>query len=387
MTMKIVRSTIQPAGRAYATEELRHVLDARLTELFSKEPRLADENIEDMFSDAFFSRMGVESRHLVVDPERPEEWWEENKGKKPLACAAADIFEALMREEEPLSEADKLIAVSNVFDTTVPSLVSHIISTLRERGSLEEHPEQLSILGEGCSGLISALREANTHLVANPAATVVVVSSEISSPYFYSPELFAFVFARIQSLRPASGDYKYYLNVLKGILVQRLLFGDGSSAFICKSNEAASEGLEINRFKRWSNIEPSDIEIFGVRGIGTHYDSAPPFGYFFQDPKRLLERLRDAYIPAMRFEHDSLAEKPDLYALHMGSGVILDIVSQGLSLTSSESEISRDVLREYGNLNTSSGGFALSKILKRRGRGESVFLAFFGVGFTAQVAY
>lgn len=385
--MKIIRSTIQPSGRAYSTDELRFVLNKQLKKLWSTTSKVADENIVDIFSDSFFNRIGVESRHLVIDPEHPENWWNKNRGKKPLACAAADTFEDLMREEEFLSESDKLITVSNVFDTTVPNLVSHTISMLLERRLLKKHPEQLSILGEGCSGLISALNEANTYLIAHPSATVIIISSEISSPYFYSPELFNFVVEKLQSSNPDSGNYEYYLNVFKGLLIQRLLFGDGSSAFVCKSNEASSEGLEINYFKRWSNIAPSDIEIFGLRGIGTHYESAPPFGYFFQDPKKLLDRLKNAYVPAIKLEHDSLSKKPDLYALHMGSGPILDIVSQGLNLTRCDVKPSRSVLKHFGNLNTSSGGFVLSKLLEKRRQNENVFLAFFGVGFTAQVAY
>ena len=68
---------------------------------------------------------------------------------------------------------------------------------------------------------------------------------------------------------------------------------------LCQSDRVSDRGLPLNTFRRYTNLDPDDIDIFGIRGVGTKGAPVPPFGYFYQDAKKLIARLQEAYIPAM----------------------------------------------------------------------------------------
>lgn len=355
--MKITDSTLHLPGQRYTTADLRQLLGPPC----------------EAFGDTFFQRLGVDARRLVVDPAAPAEWWQQQQGQRPIAAEGARAFRQLMQAHAPLRADDRLIVVANVFDTTAPGLAVGLLTALLAADPRFVAPSLLGLAGEGCSGFISALREADLWLRANPGSRVVIVSCEISSPFFWSPHLSAAL--------PADDPERQ-----RALLVQRLLFGDACVAALCQGDDADDPGLAVGAFRRWTNLDATDHDLLKLVGIGTEAGSYPSFGFFAQQPKRLLERLALDYLPRVRLQVDAMAQRPGAWAVHTGSGLILDQVQQALDLCDDEMAPSRCVLREHGNLNSATGA-AVLHALRQAGTAQPVCSVFFGVGFTLQMAW
>jgi predicted naringenin-chalcone synthase len=365
--MKLTDSLLHLPGERHSTRALRDVLAAELDACaqVARAPEL--------FGDAFYARLGVAQRHLVVDPTDPAAWWRAQQGRSPIAHEGARAYRRLMQRHAPLQPHDRLVVVANVFDTTAPGLAVGVLTALAQQQPGFVQPSLLGLAGEGCSGFVSALREADLWLRVHPRARVVIVCCEISSPYFWSPLL-------QQSLHADDVERR------RGLLIQRLLFGDACVAALCASDSAAADGIALREFRRWTNLDVADRELLKLVGIGTEAGSFPSFGFFEQQPKRLLERLSCAYLPRARAELAACAPPARAWALHTGSGAILDLVQDALRLDAAQVEPSRAVLRQFGNLNSATGA-AVLHALREAGATERVCCAFFGVGFTLQLAW
>lgn len=61
----------------------------RLGKHLSKEERAAltldGDKVLASFGDKFFQRLGIDNRKMIIDPNAPKLWWDENTGKDPFA--------------------------------------------------------------------------------------------------------------------------------------------------------------------------------------------------------------------------------------------------------------------------------------------------------------
>jgi hypothetical protein len=134
-----------------------------------------------------------------------------------------------------------------------------------------------------------------------------------------------------------------------------------------------------------ANLAPGDLELLKLVGIGTELGRFPSFGFFQQQPRALAERLASAYLPRVRAVLDRRERRPGRFAIHAGSGPILDLVQVALGLSDEEVEPSRRILRTCGNLNSATGA-AIMHELRAAEPVHDLFCVFFGVGFTIQIA-
>ena len=356
-------------GEAYATGELRSVMA----------PSLARWGIDETFSDEFFVHLGVASRHMVVDPANPDRWWTAHRGRSPIAREGARCYQRLMDGRKPLGPRDRLIVVSNVYDTTSPGLGIGVLTALATENAGLVAPSLLQLGGDGCSGFISAMREADVWLHANPGTRVVILSCEVSSPYFWSPVLLETLESELAKADPAAQIGAKHR--LRGLCIQRFLFGDGCVAAMCVDDDSP-DGIPMSMFHRWTNLRPDDRDLLKLIGVGTEQSSYPTFGYFLQQPKALIARLQADYLPRAARVLSALGRRPRAFAVHTGSGPILDLVQARLSLTDDEIAPSRALLMSRGNLNSATGAAILASLRDK----SDIFCVFFGVGFTLQIA-
>jgi predicted naringenin-chalcone synthase len=245
------------------------------------------------------------------------------------------------------------------------------------------HPSLLSLSGEGCSAFVSAMREASVWLTANPGTRVVVVACEVTSPYFWGPMLMEHLEKAVAAASTAAESHEL-LRMVRGLYIQRLLFGDGCVAALFRDDDAG-EGIPIRTFHRWTNLRPDDHDLLKVVGIGTEAGLYPSCGFFQQQPRALGARLAFEYLPRVRAVLDARSQRPHRFAIHAGSAPILDLVQTALGLSDDEVEPSRQTLRVCGNLNSATGA-AIMHALRAAESVSDLFCVFFGVGFTMQVA-
>lgn len=336
-----------------------------------------------LMSEPFFRNLGVESRNILADPFNTSDWWKRHMGTDPFSVEGAIAYDKLMAGKEPLSENDRLIVLANVSDSPAPNIGYTVLSQLELRNKNFVAPSILAIQGEGCSGFISGLLEADIYLKAMPDSRVVVLSVELMATPLHHPKVHEALINRIKSA--PREELSLLTQELIGLGIQRYLFGDGCAAALCVANHKG-EGIQFTKFNKWVNLQPEDTHLLELRGIGTKaLPHGSPFGYFFQQPNLLIERLTQSYLPlAMDAMVQSDLSKLS-FAIHTGSSKILELVKNSLNLSEQQVSHSRHILKHQGNMNATTGAAILSRLLEQKEYNDIVAI-FFGLGFALQMA-
>lgn len=372
-------------GKSYSTPELEKLLSSQDNELSEVMVKLGGKHFVDEIksTDHFFENLGVSHRNILCTPEAPMDWWVEHSGTDIIALQGAIAYDKLMMNQEPLREIDRLILIANITDTPAPHIGYSVISHLQKRHEQFVCPSVIALTGEGCSGFISGLREAELYLNKYPQARVIVLTVEMMATPLLNPwlqdELIAYS-KTVSSEQMANVSCK-----LLGLAIQRYLFGEGCAAALC-SNELV--GLNFSHFHKWSNLDPNDIHLLEVMGLGTKVPPhLPPFGFFYQQPHRLVARLFQNYLPEVLMVLSKITLSDFNMAIHTGSNKILDKIKQTLDLTESQVSPSRTVLNNYGNMNATTGATILSNLMATSSTDKPTLALFFGLGFALQLAY
>jgi alpha-pyrone synthase len=314
--------------------------------------------IADRRDSAVFARMakrsGIEHRFAVLQ-ELPDGGSPVCEGgfyaTDPLPPTSARM--ALYADLAPDLAMQAVAGLGTAFN---PAEVTHIVvasctgfmapgldQVLARRLGLAASVERTFIGFMGCYAAATALKTAR-HIVRSEAhAVVLVVTVELSSLHLQP----------VTEIEP---------------LLAMLQFGDGAAAALVRGQGA---GLAIEAPVAVT-LPDSDTLIawdIGDMGFAMHLSG--------EVPGRIAEALRD---PAFR---DALgADGADGWAVHAGGRSILDAVEQGLGLAPDALDASRAVLRDYGNMSSSTLMFVLASLMGRD-IGKGVALAF-GPGLAAE---
>ena len=252
----------------------------------------------------------------------------------PLACKACDQL--------------NLNDITHIILTTctgfyAPGLDQEIIHHYRLNPSVER-----TIIGfMGCQAAINALKMAQHIVRSKPSAHVLIVNLELCTLHLQETD-----------------DIDKILSFL--------IFADGCAASIVSADPT---GAEIRSF--YSGIIPdSNKQItwdIGDSGFDMHLAREVPAS---------IAKNIAPYLPEILGE----VQKDDIHnwAIHPGGRAILDAVRLGLSLQEDDLVISRNVLKNFGNMSSATIMFVLKDILeKKRSSGLGCALAF-GPGMTAE---
>lgn len=370
-------------GKSYSNQDIAKVFEIEhqeIDELFKSSGKMNFSKT--LLNEKFFLNLGVKKRNILCNPFNRDEWWKKNSGKDPFALEGAKAYEKLLKEKPPLSKRDRIIVISNTADTHAPHIGYALINHLKRRNKNFDYPSIISLHGEGCSGFISGLQEAQLYIQANPDSTVVVLTVEMMATPLMSPWMQPNIISYLKDKRSTKNQFDCY-SILKGLAVQRFLFGDGCAAAYC-TNEG--NGIDFKNYYKWFNLDSEDINLLEVSGVGTkNLLQVSPFGYFSQKPEKLFSRLKDSYLPIAHSLIHNLNNKSNNYAIHTGSKKILEAVKCSLNLSDDDIEPSRNVLERHGNMNATTGAVILANLLKNAPNKKMIAL-FFGLGFSMQLA-
>jgi alkylresorcinol/alkylpyrone synthase len=320
---------------------------------------------ERLFGDSFgdldrllpvFNNAGIEKRYSCVPLEwydRDHSWSDRNRlyidnaiellaeaGRGALAAAATDP-----------AEIDAIVTVSTTGIAT-PSLDAHLLDRL----GLRPNVQRLPIFGLGCAGGVLGLGRAGEIAAAAPGRRVL----------FLVVELCGLTFRR--------GDRS------KSNFVATALFGDGAAGVVL-----AGPGADGSRHER---------ELSGW-GEHTWPNSLDVMGWSVEDDGLAVIFSRD--IPAIvrarlaeatdSFLDDQALKRGDIdhYICHPGGAKVLDAIEDVYGLQRGSLTLSREVLRDYGNMSAATVLFVLERALAAGRRGR-LLLNTLGPGFTVGFA-
>ena len=253
--------------------------------------------------------------------------------------------------ELALAAIRKLPDISGVTHIVVASCTGFVApgidQILAQRLSLSDSVERTLIGFMGCYAAVTALKTARHIVRSEPAARVLVVTVELSTLHLQADS----------AIEP---------------LLAMLQFGDGAAAALVS---AEGTGLALDAPFAATLADSGELIRWDITdsGFAMHLSG--------EVPGRIAQALADPPTRARLtggVDPDAIAA----WAVHAGGKSILDAVETGLALPPEMLAESRGVLRDYGNMSSSTLMFVLERLLYTEPH-SGVALAF-GPGLAAE---
>ncbi|HZC19703.1 MAG TPA: 3-oxoacyl-[acyl-carrier-protein] synthase III C-terminal domain-containing protein [Rubrobacteraceae bacterium] len=298
-----------------------------------------------------FDNGQIETRHSC----RPLEWfgWERSFPERNALYVehALELSEKAARRcldragVEP-GEVGTLFFVSTTGIST-PSLDAKLLFGL----GLSPNLKRVPVWGLGCAGGAAGVARAADYARAYPEELALVIVVELCSLTFQV------------------GD------ISKSNLVAASLFADGAAAVLL----GAGEGPEV--LGSHSTTWPGTEDVMGwdlvESGLKVRFAKSVP---------RIVRTRTRATMEEVCEKHEISPEDLRHLVVHPGGMKVLEAYEEALGLESGTLALSREILREYGNMSSASVLFVLERFLESypAGSGEYGSISALGPGFSAE---
>ncbi|MEX2443218.1 MAG: type III polyketide synthase [Alkalispirochaeta sp.] len=209
----------------------------------------------------------------------------------------------------------------------------------------------------GCYAAFPAMKLADSICRADPDARVLIVNAELCSVHMQQKE-----------------DVD--------VIVANGLFADGVSAALVSGRVKDSDGSRL-AFRSFATRTAPESEDDMAWSIGqTGFDMKLSIYV-----PRIIERNIALLIDDAMASSGLTRNDVDIWAIHPGGRAILEKTAAILQVDSTEFHHSYEVLREFGNMSSSTIMFVLRRILADDSRRGNVFATAFGPGLTMEAAH
>ncbi|MBD3419277.1 MAG: type III polyketide synthase [Chitinivibrionales bacterium] len=226
-----------------------------------------------------------------------------------------------------------------------PGISTYLIEAL----DLPEDTFAYDFVGSGCGGAVPNLQASQKFVAGTPGGIAVSVSVEICSATFEMGNDIA-------------------------LIISNALFGDGAAAAVVWDRPA---GIElIDTISRFLPEYREDVRFTHKNGR-LHNRLSPRLPKLLAD---VVPRLIDDLVKRNNLAVGDIAH----WAIHPGGDKILGILQERLNLSDVDMQISRQILREHGNMSSPTVLFEMERILGNGvAAGEWGILVAFGAGLSA----
>lgn len=336
----------------------------------------ASDFARELFTDSFkdierllkaFQNGQIEKRHFVNNIE----WFHENHtfeeknnayiesaislGKEAIEkCLHSHVF---LTKTIPYEEIDAIFFISTTGIAT-PSIEARIMNTLPFRS----HTKRIPIWGLGCAGGAAGLSRAFEYCLAFPKAKVLVLSVELCSLTFQHNDL------------------------SKSNLIGTTLFADGIACALVCGDEAGIESFQKQAaspsiISTQSTLMPNSLDVMGwdIKNSGLYV-------VFSRDIPRIIEDWLKPNVSSFLEENELTLEQIDHFIAHPGGKKVIDAYINSLGIPAAMTDISLEVLRQYGNMSSATILYVLKRYMERRIPEGSIGLCTaLGPGFSSEL--
>ena len=285
-----------------------------------------------------FANSGIDTRHFAA----PVEWFLEPHGlaeksvlyvREATRLSAEAARAALAQAQLGPGDIDLILYV-NTTGLATPSIDARLINELGLRHDVRRAP----IWGLGCAGGAAGLSHAHHHALGHPDQRVLLVATELCGLTFM-PE-----------------------DVSKANLVATALFADGAAAVVVEGDQVAGPGLPILDTR--SRFYPDSLDVMGW----TVLQQGLQVVFAQRIPDIVADTARED-VGAFLGAHGLDLGDVDAFLLHPGGTKVLEAYETALGLVPQQLELSRGVLRDYGNMSSATVLFVLERYLREHGTG------------------
>ncbi len=236
---------------------------------------------------------------------------------------------------------------------TAPGLDVHLIKQLGLRSDIDR-----TMIGfMGCYAAFNGLKTAHAICQSNPKARVLVVCVELCTLHFQAD------------------------NTIESVVINAI-FGDGAAAAILSSQSTDEAAGKLAYVDGYSLLAPDSEDLMHWTIGNTGF----LMGLSSKVPATIVEHL-PGYLQTLLDRHGLTQEAIDFWAVHPGGRQIVDQIQSLLQLSDAMVADSYAVLREYGNMSSTTILFILKRLLAQHQSGAAfrngVAMAF-GPGLTIE---
>ena len=249
------------------------------------------------------------------------------------------------------ADIDHLIFVSTSGMST-PSIDAHIINKMK----FGPHTKRTPIFGLGCAGGAAGLSRCADLARGSPQERILMVSAELSSLTFQ------------------------YQDFSKSNFIASALFSDGVAAVVVCGDQCPDEGISM--VGSHSTLWPDTLDVMGWEFSETGLSLI-----FSPDIPQLLNSHIKPTISEFLAQNEMSLEDLSHFIIHPGGAKILHAFEKSLSLSNGMLASSRSVLKNYGNMSSSTVIFILEHLTRNfpPDAGSYGLCGAFGPGFSSEL--
>ncbi|TLS35637.1 type III polyketide synthase [Pseudalkalibacillus caeni] len=340
------------------------------------EQNQALEFARDLFSDRFrnierllkvFENAEIDTRYFS----RPLTWFKEDhtfQEKNDLYIELAlELSEkavkkcldnkAFLKDNVPIDSIDAIFFVSSTGFST-PSIEARLMNVL----PFSPYTKRIPIWGLGCAGGASGLSRAHDYCKAYPQQNVLIISVELCSLTFQR------------------NDFS------KSNLVGTSLFADGVACALVIGEESGLRKYQQKTYLPEIQSTMSTLKPDSENVMGWEVKNSGLFVVFSKDIPTIIQNWLEPNVSRFLDAAGVKEKELDYFIAHPGGKKVLDAYKAALDFSDEKTKISREVLREYGNMSSATVFFVLEKFLAlKEVKGTKGLLAALGPGFSSEL--
>ncbi len=357
-------STALPKDR-FSTEELVDTFPCAL-------PESVKQNI---------INLGVATRYLVNHPDTRCERETAESEKQLIELCSEACSEAVQQANLRMKDVDYFITTYDASPYLSPGLSQILLPKL----GLNPYVKYVNAHGIASTAFIKALELAGYHLAAFPKHKILICVSGVSSIWFQNQVRGLDHVLDIKQISSIKDKARKAEELRRWMAtMQFFLFGDGVAAALIRSDD---EGLFIDKMAEVTNLD-ADHYLAGYSRLEVSDD---PFTFnFYSRLGREIPELGARYTglalkKLLGDELEQCTKTAKKWAIHTGSGKILDSLAEHNGIPAEKLAESHDVLKECGNLAGASLPFILQRIVSgtKLVEDDVVMMLGYGWGFSS----
>jgi alkylresorcinol/alkylpyrone synthase len=302
-----------------------------------------------------FANAGIEHRYFVAPPAWYREPHDLAERSALYVTAATELSaraarEALARANLRPEDVDTILYV-NTTGLATPSIDARLVNVL----GLRRDVRRLPLWGLGCAGGVAGLSHAHHLALGSPTARILLVATELCGLTFMPDD-------------PSKSN-----------LVATALFADGSAAAVITGDQVPGPGLEF--LDTQSRFYPDSLDVMGW----TVLQQGLQVVFARRIPDIVQENAAED-LGGMLAPHGLGFADVGAFLFHPGGAKVIEAYEEALGLGPTAMDWTRGVLRDYGNMSSTTVLFVVERYLAERGhgRGGHGLITALGPGFCSE---
>lgn len=299
-----------------------------------------------------FKYAEVDKRYSIMDIDEVfrETSFEEKNDlyiTKSIELSEKALSKALRAAQINADEIDMIITVSCT-GFMIPSVDAHLINRLK----MKQNITRLPVTEMGCAAGVSGIIYAYEFLKNNPGKKAAVIAVESPTSTFQHRD-----FSMTN-------------------MVSAAIFGDGAACVILgESDDLKPAIVDAGMYHFYDEL---DMMGFRLRNTGLQMVLDPHV------PDKIESHFQEILVPFLK-QNELEVDGLDHFIFHPGGKKIVKITEELLHAMGKNIDVTREVLRQYGNMSSATILYVLNEYMNRPIKvGDTGLMLSFGPGFSAQ---